>query len=91
MINGIYILTTTLLIGVLASNQLFLKLDDETKESNDAPKAGFGSLSDWKFHLDRNERPVIGVFSQTIVEADYNDPKFANKTSYIMSAYTKFI
>ena len=38
-----------------------------------------------------NERPVIGVFSQTIVEADFNDPKFANKTSYIMSAYTKFI
>ena len=34
---------------------------------------------------------MVGIFSQTIDEEDFGDPKFANKTSYIMSAYTKFV
>jgi hypothetical protein len=44
-----------------------------------------------------NKQPVIGIFTQTIKNADgtlaeeFKDPKYENKTSYIMSAYTKYI
>ena len=34
-----------------------------------------------------NQRPIIGVLTQPLTDAFKKDPKFANKTSYIMSSY----
>ena len=38
-----------------------------------------------------NNRPIIGVLTQPLTEAFKKDPKFANKTSYIMASYINIL
>lgn len=48
-------------------------------------------MKDWKKNVDLNKQPVIGILSQTLEEYMTTDPRFANYTSYMMSAYVKYI
>jgi len=38
-----------------------------------------------------NNRPIIGVLTQPLTEAFKKDPRFANKTSYIMASYINIL
>ena len=45
----------------------------------------------WKHKIDTNQRPVIGILTQTLEKDMRNDTRFENYTSYIMSSYVKFM
>jgi gamma-glutamyl hydrolase len=38
-----------------------------------------------------NNRPIIGVLTQPLTDAFMKDPKFVNKTSYIMASYINIL
>ena len=40
---------------------------------------------------DGNQMPIIGVLTQTLEEGMKNDTKFANYSTYIMTAYVEFL
>jgi hypothetical protein len=45
----------------------------------------------WIENVDTNQRPVIGVLSQSLEDYMIDDPRFEGFNSYIMSAYVKYI
>ena len=74
----------TALVGQITASfdQLFQPVDDYSP---------WGYMKDWKKNVDLNKQPVIGILSQTLEEYMTTDPRFANYTSYMMSAYVKYI
>ena len=50
------------------------------------------TLNPWLKSVDLDEKPVIGIVSQTIdFHPDPSDHRFDNTTSYIMEAYVNFM
>eukprot|EP00355_Strombidium_rassoulzadegani_P000610 CAMPEP_0168612848 /NCGR_PEP_ID=MMETSP0449_2-20121227/3135_1 /TAXON_ID=1082188 /ORGANISM="Strombidium rassoulzadegani, Strain ras09" /LENGTH=247 /DNA_ID=CAMNT_0008653439 /DNA_START=217 /DNA_END=960 /DNA_ORIENTATION=+ len=45
----------------------------------------------WKDKIDKNERPVIGILSQTLEDYMQTDTRFEGYKSYIMSSYVKYM
>jgi gamma-glutamyl hydrolase len=41
--------------------------------------------------LPRNDSPIIGIVSQPLDDSMVNDPRFDGTSSYIMTAYVKFM
>ena len=46
---------------------------------------------EWKSKVDKNKRPVIGILTQTLEKSMQKDSRFEGYSSYIMSAYVKYL
>ena len=84
MIKAYIILLLTALVGQISASfdQLFRQVDDYSP---------WGYMKDWKQNIDLNKQPVIGILSQTLETYMKPDPRFANYTSYMMTAYVKYV
>lgn len=51
------------------------------------------NVNPWRYKIDQNEQPVIGIISQTIdfSPASHGDHRFDNYTSFIMGGYVRFL
>ena len=77
------ILSSAVLLAVSASATMHMY---ETEPSH------YGRR-EWQFDQSKvvNNRPIIGVLSQPLTEDFKKDPRFANKTSYIMASYINML
>ena len=85
-------LIAALLLGVIQGNEVPEMMGGSKKFLQDT---GFGRQR-WAFESGKNgstlnNRPIIGVLTQPLTEAFKKDPRFANKTSYIMASYINIL